>query len=75
MWLLQVFFVKCCIFNLYPFWGNFNPRNTGCGKFFHFLQVCPPLARPTSSTEPGVLVIRIPTVRGPVTQVLGGRKP
>ena len=38
MWLLQVFFAKCCIFNLCPFWGNFNPRNTGCGKFFTFCR-------------------------------------
>ena len=35
MWLLQVF-CEMCIFNLCPFWGNFNPRNTGCGKFCTF---------------------------------------
>ena len=41
MWLLQEtnkFFAKCCSFYLRPFWGNFNPRNTGWGKFFTFCR-------------------------------------
>ena len=32
MWLLQEtnkIFAKCCSFYLRPFWGNFNPKNTG----------------------------------------------
>ena len=57
MWLLQVFFAKCCIFNLCPFWGNFNPRNTGCGNFFSltFCRSAPPVS-PVSAGAPEVEV-------------------
>ena len=69
-------FLRNVAFLIYPLFGEISILEIPVvGNFFTFCRSAPPLARPTSSTEPGVLVIRVPTVRGPVTQVLGGRKP